>query len=126
MAFISILFILTLVGCEKYTLDITEDLHHWDILKVEGPTTGSINQTISLDVTYPTSSGCDMVTEFLSDRHRNSFLIKAFGYTTDGFCTQAAVPMVIEYEFSSSEAGTFELKFIKKDNTTINHSITIE
>ncbi len=123
---ISMLFILIQVGCEKFTLDTPEGLHHWDILKVEGPTSGYINQAISLDVTCPTSSGCDIVTEFLTDRHRNSFLIKAFGYTHDGMCTQAAVPMVTEYEFSSSETGTFVLKFIKIDNTTIDHYITIE
>ncbi len=126
VGFILILLILTQFGCEKFTLDTPEGLHHWDILKVEGPSSGSINQTISIDVTYPTSSGCDVVTEFLSDKHGKRVLIKAFGYTTDGFCTQAAVPKVKEYEFSSNEKGEFILKFIRIDNTTINHYITID
>jgi len=123
--------ILILTGCEKNNSDTTtivkpEGLVHWDVIKVEGPTSGSVNDTIILDVYCPTSSGCDYISEFLSDKHRNTVFVKAFGNTLkDSPCTLACTPIVARYKFASKSKGQFELQFIKTDNTVIKHFLTI-
>lgn len=125
--------ILILTGCEKKTNSDTntivtpEGLVHWDVIKVEGPTSGLVNDTILLDVYCPTSSGCDYISELLSDKNGNTVFIKAFGNTLqDSPCTLAAVPIVAKYKFISKSKGQFELEFIKRDNSVIKHSLTIQ
>jgi hypothetical protein len=117
-------FLLLLIGCEKDTHETPDELTQWPIVMVKGPTSGYINQIITLDVYYPTSSGCDVVTELLSYKHDKTIFIIAYGYTiTDSFCTLAAVPKVIEYEFIPEEGGIYTLHFISPDNTKINITI---
>jgi hypothetical protein len=124
--------ILMLSGCEKKTNSDTnaivtpEGLMHWDVLKVEGPTSGLVNDTILLDVYCPTSSGCDYISELLSDKSGNTVFIKAFGNTLkDSPCTLACTPIVAKYKFTSKSKGRFELQFIKRDNSVIKHFLTI-
>ena len=124
--------IFILLGCEKKnnvetnTVETPEGLVLWDVIKVEGQTSGLVNDTISLDVYCPSSSGCDYISEFLSDKNGNTVFIKAFGNTRkDTPCTMAAIPIVVKYKFTSKSKGQFELQFIKKDNSVIKHSLII-
>jgi hypothetical protein len=128
----TILFLLTavffLTACEKkYDIETPEGLVQWNISKVEGQTTGTVNDTISLDVYGPTSSGCDYISKFSSDKNGNIIFIEAFGNTkSDVPCTMAAVPVIARYEFISVSKGQFELRFISRDNSVIKHHITIQ
>jgi len=124
--------ILILYGCEKINntgpnnIETPEGLLHWDIIKVEGQTSGFVNDTISLDVYCPTSSGCDYISSFGSEKNGNIVYIKAFGNTRKDIpCTMAAVPIVVKYKFVSKSVGRFELQFIKRDNSVIKHYLTI-
>jgi hypothetical protein len=133
LLFIVVTFIFIFQGCEKTTQDCNkfpdntpEGLVHWDILNVEGPSTLLINQSGILEVLYPTSSGCDYVSEFVTVICGNNILVKAYGNTTQGTgCTAAAVPQRINYEFTPTEKGQFVFKFINRDNSIIVHNITI-
>ena len=79
-----------------------------------------------LDVWYPTSSGCDYVSEFVSDNSRGKTIrIKAYGTTSNSVCTMAATPKIIQYEFTPLEKGKYILIFISKNETEIEHSLTI-
>jgi len=125
--------IFILFGCEKKNnietsnIITPEGLVYWDVIKVEGQTSGLVNDTISFDVYCPSSSGCDYISEFVSDINGNTVFIKAFGNTRqDSPCTMAAVPIVAKYKFISKSKGQFELQFIKKDNSVIKHSLTIQ
>jgi hypothetical protein len=124
--------IFILSGCEKKNnietnnIITPEGLVHWDVIKVEGQTSGLVNDTITFDVYCPSSSGCDYISEFGSDIDGNTVFIKAFGNTIqDSPCTMAAVPIIAKYKFISKSTGQFELQFIKRDNSVIKHSLTI-
>jgi hypothetical protein len=129
---ITILFLFTTIiilsSCEENNnIETPEGLVHWDIMKVEGQTSGLVNDSISFDIYCPSSSGCDYISEFVSDKDGNTVFIKAFGNTRqDTPCTMAAVPIVAKYKFISKSKGQFELQFIKKDNSIIKHSLTIQ
>ena len=125
--------IFILSGCEKKNnietnnIITPEGLVHWDVIRVEGQTSGLVNDTISFDVYCPSSSGCDYISEFVSDKDGNTIFIKAFGNTRQNSpCTMAAVPIVAKYKFISKSKGQFELQFIKRDNSVIKHSLTIQ
>ena len=128
--------ILVLIGCEKknnfdslegLNIETPEGLVNWDVIKVEGPTSALVNATISFDVYCPSSSGCDYISKFVSDKNGNTIFIKAFGNTQiDSPCTMAAVPIIAKYEFTSNLKGQFVLKFINRDNSVIKHFLTIQ
>ncbi len=114
-------------ACNKSNNDTPESHVHWNVSKVEGPTSGLVNETISLTVYCPASSGCDYISKFESDKNGNTISIKAFGGTTkDSFCTQAAVPIQTTYEFTSNATGQFVLQFINPDNSILKHYLTIQ
>ncbi|MFV0378726.1 MAG: hypothetical protein ACK5JD_15645 [Mangrovibacterium sp.] len=115
-----------LLGCEKdelefdYWLPTPEGLAHWEILKVEGERSVNLGETLILTVFCPRASGCDIISQVLSDEHDNRIFIKVFGRTiTDLPCSTAAVPQIIDYEFTPNKKGIYRLEFIKKDGARI-------
>ena len=128
----AVIFILSLflLSCEKenveieYSLPTPEGLIHWDIIKVEGENTVSINDTLILDVYCPRTSSCDNIVQLLSDDYGKRILIKAFGFTNnDSHCLWFAIPQVVPYEFIPDKKGVYTLEFIKRDETKINFTI---
>lgn len=114
-------------GCEKTTVEVPESLVHWNVSKVEGPSTGFVNQAVTLDVYCPASSGCDYISKIVSDSRGKIISIRAYGNTlTDSPCTMAAIPIIVKYEFTPDEKGQFILKFISRDNSVIDHMLTIQ
>jgi hypothetical protein len=113
--------------CDKFPENPPEGLVQWNVLSVAGPTAAMVNQPLSIEVTYPTSSGCDYVSKFVTANcSSNNILIKTYGNTIlDLPCTQAAVPKKINFEFSPNVKGQFVFKFINKDNSVISCTITI-
>jgi hypothetical protein len=113
--------------CDKFPVNPPEGLVQWNVLSVEGPTTSLVNQPMTLEVTYPTSSGCDYVSEFVTSKCSSiNILVKAYGNTIkDAPCTSAAVPKKISFEFTPDAKGQIVFDFINKDNSVISYSITI-
>jgi len=117
-----------LLGCSEFEFEIEtpEGLQHWDIVKIEGPTESRLNQELTLRVIYPRSSGCDIVSELVSDRNGTAIYVKAFGYTvTDSPCTLAAVPGTINFTFVPDKRGRYVFKFINRDRSVISHTAKI-
>ncbi len=131
--FLLTIIIILLVNCKKelneksFDGEAPKGLVHWNVGKVEGPNNGFVNQVVILDVYYPTSSGCDYVSQFVSDKSNgNIILIKAYGGTVENaLCTMAAVPKIINYEFIPLKKGKYVLKFINRNGTKIIHHLTI-
>lgn len=131
MIFIIICFTL-FPGCnkasnedDKFRDKAPEDLVPWDVISVTGPLTALVNQTVIFEVTYPASSGCDYVSKFVTIESGNDILVKAYGNTLKNtFCTMAAVPKKINYEFTPVVKGQFVFKFINRDNSVKTHIIT--
>ncbi len=114
--------------CDKFPVNPPEGLVQWNVLSVDGPTTALVNQPVTLEVTYPTSSGCDYVSEFLTSKCSSiSILVKAYGNTIkDAPCPLAAVPKKINFEFTPDTKGQIVFGFINKDNSVISYSILVE
>ena len=126
-----VLSIMVLFGCKQSSFDIPtieapEGRFHWPILKVEGQTSGSVDKTITLDVFCPTSSGCDYISKLSSVREGSTIYIKVFGGTlTNSPCTMGCVPIVAKFEFTPVTKGKYTFKFISRDNSIIEHRITV-
>jgi hypothetical protein len=122
--FLFAVFTLFVLSCNKPDNEII--FIHWNVTKVEGPATGNINQTVALTVSWPYGSGsCDVLDKFEETKQGNIIYIKAYGHTTSGICTMDAGIKTKTYNFLSASAGTFELRFVNRDNTFISHTIVI-
>jgi hypothetical protein len=117
----------TNIDCDKFPVNPPEGLVQWNVLSVEGPATALVNQPLTLEVTYPTSSGCDDVSEFVTSKCSSiNILVKAYGNTIkDAPCPLAAVSKKINFEFTPDIKGQIVFEFINKDNSVISYSITI-
>lgn len=129
--FLFVTIISLLIGCEESVENSFKGvapvgLVHWNVLSVEGPTIGEVNKAITFNVSCPTTSGCDYVSTFVTDdSNGNTILIKAYGNTTkNAMCTQAAMPIVVKYEFTPHAKGQYVLKFINRDETIVKRSFT--
>lgn len=121
-----------LINCKKDNLQQNEfpnppdGLNHWPVLNVIGPGTGLINEPLIIEVTYPTSSGCDYVSEFQTVFSNNTVLVKAFGTSLkDSPCTFEAVPKKINFSYIPNTKGNYTFKFINPDNSLISISLII-
>ena len=123
--FIASLILILLISCKKSPPE-THNSVHWNMNRVEGVTSGSLNQTITLTVYYPTSSGCDVFDKFEQSIQDKVVSIKAYGHTeTSNFCTDAAIERSAPFSFKPTSTGSFELRFINKDNSYFTHNLTI-
>lgn len=123
--FNSILILFIIVSCKKSNSDSPLP-GQWNLSRVEGVTTGIINQTISLSVFYPTSSGCDVLDRFEQDSQGKIISIRAFGHTeTSSFCTQVAIEKSAILDFTPTSTGSYELRFIQRDNSYFTYNLTI-
>lgn len=117
------IMILLTVSCNKDPK--TVDMRQWQMTKVEGAITGAISQQIALTVSWPYSSGCDVLDKFEESRNGNIIIIKAYGHREEGICTMDAGIKTKIYNFVSTNTGTFELRFTNVDNSFISHTVTI-
>ena len=96
------------------------------VIKVEGATTGSVNQVVALTVHWQFTSGsCDVFDKFEESRQGNTIKIKVYGHWTENVCTSDVGINKVTYNFSSSTPGTFELLFENMDGSVVIHTITI-
>ena len=114
-----------LIACKKENVT-NEQLH--DITSVTGSATGTVNTDVILMVTYPYINGCDFIERFEESKEGNVITVKGITKPVgkDVVCTQDVGTRTIEYKFKASTAGTYELRFRKLDNTTVNHTIVIQ
>ncbi len=100
-------------------------LLQFNMTKVEGGLSGTTNQPVNLTVYWLYSSGCDVLDKFEESRQANIVSIKAYGHINEGICTHDAGIKTKIYNFTSTTAGTFELRFINRDNSFITQFVTI-
>ena len=121
--YITGLILILLVSCKKSSSDTSVQ---WNMSRVVGDTTCKIDQTIFLTVDYPTSSSCDIFDRFENTTQDHYFSFKAFGHTeTSKICTEAAIEKSVEVKVTPISAGSYELRFINKDNSYISHTIIV-
>lgn len=124
--FIAILGFLLSNSCKKSDSE-SKNPNQWNMSRVEGVSTGSVNQTISLTVFYPTSSGCDIFDKFEQNIQDKIVSITAYGHTeTSPSCIQSATERSAIFSFNPNTTGSFKLNFINRDNSYFTHILTIK
>lgn len=123
--FITSVILFMLISCKKSNSESAIP-GQWNMSRVEGVTSGTLYQTISLKVFYPTSSGCDLLDKFEQSTQGKIISIRAFGHTeTSNICTEAAIEKSANLSFTPTSTGSFELRFIQRDNSYFTYTLTI-
>ncbi len=123
LLFVGLITLLS-ISCNK-NKDEDKNLRHWPVVKLEGASNGTKNQVIPITVYWPYSSGCDVLSAFKASKQESIISIIPLGYTSGGICTMDAGIKTKIYEFTSASAGTFELRFLNRDNTFISHTVVV-
>ena len=117
---------LGMIACKKDPVFTAEE--QYNILSVSGPPTGLINTDVDVAVTHPYSNGCDYLGRFEETKNGNIVSIKAYSKPVpkNSACTQDAGTRTMIYKFKSTTAGSYELRFMNRDGSFVNHAITIQ
>lgn len=122
--FITFLILLTLMSCKKGSQESLPG--QINISRVEGPTSGKMNETLYLTVYYPTSSSCDILDRFEKNTKGKIVSVRAFGHTdTSENCLDVAVDKSASLSFTPTSTGVYELRFLNIDNSWFAFKITI-
>jgi hypothetical protein len=121
---LTLFFFIFFLSCDKN--DPGEIISiQWNITKVEGTSSGNLNENISLKAYYQTASGCDIFDRFEQTGQDRAIYVKAYGHTADMICTDQAVERSSFFNFIPTMTGNYVFKFINRDNTVITHIVTI-
>lgn len=95
------------------------------VTQVNGPTTATINQEISLDVTYAVAGECGVFEKTLETVTGNTKTIEVVvKYGDTDLCTQPTTQTLV-YKFKATAAGTYLLKFKKSATEFITQTIVV-
>jgi hypothetical protein len=113
-----------LVSCDKN--DVSEsEFDNSVITHVEGPATAAVGQQVELMVTLQGNNGCAVSGQLQENIEGKTRVIRGKVNYQGEACHQALVPVVEIYKFQTAIKGTYELKFLKIDNTFVIHKITV-
>lgn len=92
---------------------------------VEGPTEALVNQEISLRVSFGIINGCGSFNNFKEVSQSNNSEIVVVAKYQGCVCTQVASTEIANYKFVKSTAGTYQLRFLQANNTSLLHTIVV-
>lgn len=93
---------------------------------VEGPTTAAINETITLNVSYQTTSNCGGFQSFYKQGTGLEKIITVNTVYDACNCDEEVSIEVEPYAFKESVAGVYVLKFKESNSTFVTHTVTVE
>lgn len=111
-------------ACKKDSPE--QDYNHWPVIEINGVQQAAVADTVSLLVSWPYSSGCDVMDKFLTKKEGTLHTITALGYTEDAICTQDAGIKTKEYLFVATSPGNYTLDFVNPDGSVITHPILVQ
>jgi hypothetical protein len=114
-----------LFSCKKNEAPLP-DYTHWPVVDVSGDQQASVGENIRITVSWPYSSGCDVLEKFNTKKEGNLYIITALGYYTNTICTQDVGIKTKEYIFSVNYPGTYDLDFVNPDGTVITHTVIVQ
>lgn len=115
----------TFMSCSKdddnnQTISKTES-----VTQVTGPTTGTVNQEISLNVTYTVDGDCGTFEKTVETTTGNTKTIEVkVKYNKSKVCTQPTTQTMV-YKFKVTAAGTYILKFKKSATEFVTQTIVV-
>src|SRR5690606_26789165 len=90
------------------------------------PTTGNVNQTISIPVTFQVLNGCGGFGNFIETNDGNSKTITVNAKYEGCYCTQAIEQRQTNYNFSPTTPGTYTLNFTQSNGNLLTYTINIQ
>jgi hypothetical protein len=120
-----LVIVLQFTACKKDDSSF-QDYTPWPVTSVAGTQQASVGQSITLTVSWPYSSGCDVMDKFNTKKTGTTYTITALGYYDKVICTQDVGIKTTEYIFSASAAGNYTLDFVNPDGSVVTHTILVQ
>lgn len=115
---------ITFMSCSKDDDNQTTSKTEF-VTEVSGPTTGSINQEILLNVTYAVAGECGVFEKTIETTTGNTKTIEVkVRYGDTDVCTQPTTQTTV-YKFKATTAGTYILKFKKSATEFVTQTIVV-
>lgn len=96
------------------------------VIAVNSPTTGMVNETINIEVSFRVGgSSCYKSAEFIETSIGNSRIIEIEAKYEGDICTLDAPIKTITYQFMTSNVGDYQLKFKSSPTEFITINLTI-
>jgi hypothetical protein len=115
-----------IISCEKD--DQNKQCIKYDIgyvTSVNSPTTGTVNETISIKVNFRVINGCGGFEKFIETENGNSKTIEVEAKYEGCTCSQALEIRTVNYDFTASKSGDYELHFKSSPTEFITANLTI-
>lgn len=95
------------------------------VTSINSPNTGTINDTVNIEVNFRVSDGCGGFGKFIESENGNIRNIEVEAKYEGCICTQAFESKTVNYEFKSTNSGNYELKFKSSPTEFITVNLTI-
>jgi hypothetical protein len=95
------------------------------VTKVEGPNTGTINQDLTLEVSFGCFNGCGRFGNFEQTSNNDTTTINVIAKYEGCMCTQDAPIRQTTYNFKATEKGTYYLKFWQAEKGYLLYTVQI-
>lgn len=96
-----------------------------NVTSVEATNTGMVNEKINIAVNFQVYNGCGNFSKFIETKNGNNVTIEVEAKYIGCICTQDAPIRTVNYEFSASIAGNYELHFKSSATEFITVNLTI-
>jgi hypothetical protein len=120
--------LVSLTGCEERTeLDMCRTRRTSGVSRVEGPSTGQVNQNIAITAYVTLAGNCSGFERFTQTTSGNTQTITANTYTnTCVACTQNFFESPAVYAFKASKPGTYYLKFASFNDQYVTDTLVVK
>lgn len=95
------------------------------VTAVTGPTTGTVNQELTLNVTFVIDNSCGQFNKFIVATSGNTNTIEVEAKYTGNNCGTTPSTKTQPYKFTANQAGTYTLKFKKSATEFITQTVVI-
>ena len=111
--FILIFISSLLISCDKDDDKNKECIEYeiGNVTTINAPTTGTVNETINIEVNFQVFNGCGRFGKFIETENENVKTIEVEAKYEGCICTQDIPIRTTNYEFTASNAGEYVLNF---------------
>ena len=127
LSFLVYLFLLLLFlsSCGKSYLESCKTKIHTTLSAVTGPDSVRMNNLNSFQVYFDTYNGCGQFSHFEETSIGNTKTIKVFAKYEGCVCTQIVKSVIEDYNYTTTQTGTYIFNFVQPNNTYITHTVTV-
>lgn len=115
-----------LSSCLKKEPDNCIDYVEAPVVEVTGPGSATINEPVSLAISFGCFNGCGSFGRFETTESNDTTIVNVIAKYSGCICTQDAPIRQTNYVFQSAAPGDHFLKFDKQDGNVILKQITVQ